>query len=170
VSWKVNMYPEEKEFIDQIWSKLQQDSTGKGRYLAPIKGGVIYVDEEYYDYDEDQKKWLLFVRINSIASFYFSNGTLPIKFMNFTYAKKVPEIIIDEESTQKWGTKRTTTDGQPLSDATGLPIYLVQKTEVTYSKYKWNDKSKSFDFLGSQASDASYLANDGKPLSEKIIK
>jgi hypothetical protein len=166
--WKVQLFPEEQAFIDEIWRRVQTDAAGRGRYLAPIRGGVIWIDEEYYGLNEDQIKWLLLVRLHEER--YRVTGFKGLKFMNFNYNGELPGVLEDAEAMDKWGVKRTTTDGQPVSDETGYPLTKVIQEVTMVKEYQWNSESKEFQPKAEQEPVVHLFDHEGLPVPAKVLE
>lgn len=139
MSWKVEMKPEELEFIEAVLKRTLDNHDGRGPFIAPIRGGIIYLSE-YNDYTEDQLKWLLFVRFQR-PQYHMGRG---IRFMNWEWRKPVPRVWTDPEAMEKWGVRRMTTDGQPVDDFTGLPLDELELLEEHITRYVWDPEQKRF--------------------------
>lgn len=165
--WKVEMFPEEKGFIDEVFSRTIESADGRGKSIIPVRGGSIDLDEEYSEYTEEQTKWLVFCRLQDAR--YKVGGVQGLRFMNFTYNDKLPEILEDAEAMDKWGVKRMTTDGQPVNDVTGLPMNYVEHVVTQAHRYEWNDKSQGYTKAQTQTLHESY-EHEGFPAPEKVVE
>lgn len=142
MTWTVQMFPEEQAFIDAVWDKLLDNHDGRGQFIAPLSGGLIYLNL-YRDAGntEEQIKWLVFNVLQDPR--YQRSGFVGIKFMNFNWNGPVPPVEEDAEAMDRWGVKRQTVEGQPLG-ATGLPVDRIATREVTYKQLKWDPETKAY--------------------------
>lgn len=151
--WKVQLFPEEEAFINEVMKKKLDNEDGYGEFIAPIRGGLIYMSD-YDFYTEDQIKWLVFHRLVTNPS-HRVPGFDGLKFMNFSYNGPVPKVEEDAEAMDKWGVKRMTTSGQPVDDHIGHPIETVFNVTTIETVYRWDEKG--------------YLVADERELSNKFV-
>lgn len=161
------MFPEEEVFINEILSRTINNQDGRGDFIAPIRGGIIYLNK-YAEYTEEQRKWLIFVRLHQFQYHNISNKEM--KFMNFTFHGEVPPVMEDPEAMDKWGVLRTTTDGQPVDvNGTGLPIDTVKIERKVVITRPWSAEQQQY-LLGEEEVVSEYrLAESGWELPEKVL-
>lgn len=166
--WEVTLFPDEKAFIDEVFKRKITTDDIKGAYIAPLRGGIIYLDENYGEYTEAQQKWLVLNELLNPDRLH--SGFKGMKFMNFNYNGVLPEIGVDPEAEDKWGTKRMTTKGQPVNEQ-GYPIEFVQKTISHYKQYAWEPTSKEYVCCKEEENVASIIDNSGVsvPAPDKMV-
>lgn len=167
-NWKVELYPEEKAFIDEVFNRIMEQEDGRGRFIAPIRGGVIHIDEEYDGFTEDQQKWLVFVRLVSNPD-HLHSGFKGMKFMNFNYNGDIPQVGEDPEAQDKWGTRRMTTDGQPVGDS-GYPIFTIIREQKTTQTFEWNPETKEYRKGDSYVIGDIVFSDSGDSVPEKLVE
>lgn len=163
--WKVQLFPEEEAFIDEILKKKLDNEDGYGEFIAPIRGGLIYMSD-YDFYTEDQIKWLIFHRLVTNPS-YRVPGFVGLKFMNFSYNGKLPEVEEDAEAIDKWGVKRMTTAGQPVDDYAGYPIETVFNVVTTETVYRWNEEG--YAVVSEKVLNAEFVSDTDNFVPEKLV-
>lgn len=170
MTWKVQMFPEEQAFIDKVWANLLDNQDGRGQFIAPLSGGLIYLNYlKDKGYDEDQMKWLVF---NELQHPRFRRaGFVGIKFMNFSWHDPIPTIEEDAEAMDRWGVPRQTTDGQPIGQ-TGLPVDRIATKEVTYKHMKWDPEKKAYSSYHESHGEGIELEdfNTQRPLPARILE
>lgn len=143
MTWTVNMFPEEEALINEILSRKLNNEDGRGDMIAPVRGGIIYL-QDYKDmgYTEEQMKWLVYCKLQDAR--YKMTGVKGLRFMNFTYHGELPGILEDPESMDKFGVPRATTDGQPCNPVTGFPMDHVSHKVDELQTYKWDIEKKQY--------------------------
>lgn len=164
--WTVTLFPEEKAFIDEVFRRTIE-TPDHGKSIIPVRGGAIALAEEYDGMTEDQMKWLVFCRLQEPR--YKIPGVQGMRFMNFTYNEKLPEIMEDPEAMDKWGVKRVTTDGQPVNDTTGKPMNYVEHEITQTHRYEWDAKSQEYKKAQTQTLHESYK-HEGFPAPQKVVE
>lgn len=165
--WKVELYPEEKAFIDEVFNRTIV-SEDESRMIVPIRGGAINLTEEYDGYTEDQQKWLVLHRLVNEPNRLHS-GFKGMKFMNFNYNGDLPEIGEDPEALDKWGVARMTTDGQPV-DAEGYPITEVIHVKQLHQNYEWDAETKEYKPSSNFDVAIETVSDRGNPVPEKLVE
>lgn len=165
--WTVTMFPEEKAFIDEVFRRTLNNEDGRGDFIAPLRGGTIYLNE-LSDYTEEQQKWLVFVELHKAK--YRHSGVKGMKFMNFTYNNEVPPILEDPEAMDKWGVLRMTTGGQPVdTEITGKPIVQVRHQAEVETMYEWSAEQQQYLKTQEVTLSDYRLAESGWELPEKVL-
>lgn len=166
--WKVELHPEEKAFIDEVFRRTIETEDGRGRMIAPIRGGVIFLDEEYDGYTEDQQKWLVLHRLLNNPDRLHS-GFKGMKFMNFNFNGELPIIGTDPEAEDKWGVPRMTTDGQPL-DVDGYPVTEIIQAKEVHQNYAWDAEAKEYKLSSEYEVAVKMISDSGNPVPKKLVE
>ena len=172
MTWTVQMYPEEKAFIDEVFRRTLNNEDGRGDFIAPLRGGIIYL-KDYEEFTEEQTKWLVFCQLQHAR--YKHAGVAGLKFQNFSYNEPLPPIFEDPEAMDKWGVLRMTTEGQPIEvhgsiyAKAGLPITKITHEVKEQKLYHWNAEQQRYIERPSIVMENYRFAESGRELPEKVL-
>lgn len=139
--WEVEFTEEERAFIDYVFDRVMEQQDGRGPFIAPLRGGVIYL--RGFDVNTDnQLKWLVLQRLRN--PIYRTPGNPGMKFINFTWNELLPQEYHDPNAMEKWGCSRMTKDGRPIGPK-HFPINEYQVESSLVKRYKWNADTQSYD-------------------------
>ena len=160
--WKVEMTKQELEFVDFLAEHVKDQFDGNGDFIAPVRGGVVFLKDYYHKYNEDQINWLLFMEFQKLK--YRIPGFVGLKLVNGSWHGIIPTPKIDSDAEMRYGMKRMTTDGIPLDDITGLPIHKLVREQTHHVIYEWNAEKKEYEQVDRILKYESYLNHNEKPL------